>query len=369
MASRKPRSRRQPTADDPSLDPAHVDASGGPGDSSEPAEERGELNALFDSVETPVQAKSTANDYDPQTDIIRLYFNDMGQYSPITAETEREWAIEIEAARNHLDEVFQREAPDSDQELNRIIAEAQANQLEKIGRLVRANLRLVVSIAKKYANRGIAFADLLHEGNIGLMKAAERFDYRRGCRFSTYATWWIRQAITRAVSDHSRTIRLPVHLSENLNKIQRLFQAYSQKYHRNPTLEELAEELGRPVDEIIRILQINLPPYSLQTLVGDDEETQLADLIEDKKAESPYDAAERNEIRELVQAALTPLSERERIVLRLRFGIDTGIEHTLEEIGSLLGLTRERIRQIEMSALQKLRRAESMDPLSDLLSE
>lgn len=312
-------------------------------------------------------AQAHSQEYDPQVDIIRLYFNDMGQYSPITAKTEREWAVAIEDARNHLEEVFEREAPDSDQELNRLIAEARVNLLEKISRLVRANLRLVVSIAKKYANRGIAFADLLQEGNIGLMKAAERFDYRRGCRFSTYATWWIRQAITRAVSDQSRTIRLPVHLSENLNKIQRIFQAYIQKYQRNPTIDEIAEELNRPVDEIIRILQINLPPYSLQTLVGDDEETQLSDLIEDKRAESPYEAAVRNELRELVQAALTPLSERERIVLRLRFGIDTGIEHTLEEIGSLLSLTRERIRQIEMSALQKLRKPEQSDPLEDLL--
>ncbi|MBN1550184.1 sigma-70 family RNA polymerase sigma factor [bacterium] len=296
-------------------------------------------------------------------DTIRMYFHDMGDYKPLNQITEQEWAKEIAEAKQHLDAVLTAAADSVSLENDKKIAEAQNVLNDKINRLVKANLRLVVSIAKRFTNRGMAFSDLLQEGNIGLIKAAERFDWERGCRFSTYATWWIRQAITRAISDQSRTIRLPVHLSETLNKMNRISHQYLQEHRRYPTFDELAQALDRPIEEIIRISQISLGPYSLQTIIGDDEESYLLDFLEDTSTESPFEKTEINELRELVRAALTPLSERERVVLRLRFGIGSGIEHTLEEIGRFLGLTRERIRQIEASALEKLRRPGKSDDL------
>ena len=296
-------------------------------------------------------------------DTIKMYFHDMGDYKPLDAKTEKAWAKDIAVSRENLDEILKRNTTDPDANLDKEITEAQHDFNEKISRLVRANLRLVVSIAKRYINRGQAFSDLLQEGNIGLIKAAERFDWQRGCRFSTYATWWIRQAITRSISDQSRTIRLPVHLSETLNKINRVYHQQFQKLRRTPTMSELSAEIGRPEEEITRILQLNQMPYSLQAMVGDDEETPLGEFLEDKSADSPYDKAEVDDLRNLVRIALTPLTERERIVLRLRFGIGTGVEHTLEEIGRFLGLTRERIRQIEAHALKKLRHPGRMESL------
>ncbi|MBN1356208.1 sigma-70 family RNA polymerase sigma factor [bacterium] len=301
-------------------------------------------------------------------DTIKLYFQDMGSYRPIKAAQERKWAREIAYARAKYESMYAQKGRNSDPDYEVKLARAMEKLNLKISRLVSANLRLVIAVAKRYSNRGYPFADLVQEGNIGLIKAAERFDWQRGCRFSTYAIWWIRQAITRAISDHSRTIRLPVHLSEMLNKMNRISHRLIQQKHRNPTLEELSEEVHRPVDEIRRIVMLNQNTYSLQALVGDDEETPLSDFLPDESAESPIQEAERNELRELVLAALTPLSERERIVLRLRFGIGTGIEHTLEEIGRFLGLTRERIRQIEAHALDKLRRKGGSDDLENYIS-
>ncbi len=299
-------------------------------------------------------------------DTIRMYFHDMGDYKPLSREVENQWAMEITLAKTKLEQTIQEseKASQSEGEVFEKLMMAQDELNEKINRLVRANLRLVVSIAKKYFNRGLAFADLLQEGNIGLIKAAERFDYTKGFRFSTYATWWIRQAITRAISDQSRTIRLPVHLTEILNKINSLSHRLLQKNQRYPSLDEISGEIGRPTDEIERISGLNQKPFSLQSLVGEEEETPLSDFLEDKSVESPMSEAERFELRELVKAALTPLTDREQIILRLRFGIGTGVEHTLEEIGQFLGLTRERIRQIEGNALQKLRRSGS-NPLQD----
>jgi RNA polymerase primary sigma factor len=301
-------------------------------------------------------------------DTIKMYFHDMGSYKPISAEKEKEWAREIAQAREEFEARLHVASQSNEPEAAVAVARAHEKLNLKISRLVRANLRLVIAIAKRYSNRGYPFADLLQEGNIGLIKAAERFDWKRGCRFSTYAIWWIRQAITRAISDYSRTIRLPVHLSEMLNKMNRISHRLIQENYRSPTLEELSKEIGRPIEEIRRIFALNQNPYSLHAMVGDDEETPLCDFLADRSAKSPVVEAEHNELRELVQAALTPLTERERIVLRLRFGIGTGVEHTLEEIGKFLGLTRERIRQIESHALEKLRRRVRSEDLEQYTS-
>ena len=325
--------------------------------------------------DTDIESNPAETEVQPETiessisdDVIRMYFHDLGGYEPLSAKTEIEWAKDIWDAKDNLEKLMASEAPESDAELDGILFEAGERLNGCISRLVRSNLRLVVSIAKRYINRGLAFADLLQEGNIGLIKAAERFDYSRGCRFSTYATWWIRQSITRAISDQSRTIRLPVHLSEMINKINQITQNFVQQNQRTPTAEEVAQAIGRSREEIERLLQIHQTPYSLNTLIGDDEETPLIDFIEDKNSKTPHENAVISELKNRILLALTPLTERERIVLRLRFGIGTGIEHTLEEIGRFLGLTRERIRQIEASALEKLRRAGNPDKLSDYKS-
>jgi len=240
-------------------------------------------------------------------------------------------------------------------EINRevSIGEAKARRAKK--EMVEANLRLVISIAKKYTNRGLQFLDLIQEGNIGLMKAVDKFEYRRGYKFSTYATWWIRQAITRSIADQARTIRIPVHMIETINKLNRISRQMLQEMGREPTPEELAVRMEMPEDKVRKVLKIAKEPISMETPIGDDEDSHLGDFIEDQSVASPIDQATMESLRETTHSVLAQLTPREAKALRMRFGIDMNTDHTLEEVGKQFDVTRERIRQIEAKALRKLR--------------
>jgi len=305
----------------------------------------------------------------PGADTVRAYLREIGRVSLLSADLEVLCAKRLERGQQAAQRVQQwrdEGVLDTVPADERAAAERQiAEGQEAKDLLTEANLRLVVSIAKRYRNRGMAFLDLIQEGNLGLMRAVEKFDYRRGFKFSTYATWWIRQAITRAVADQARTIRIPVHMVETINKVVRVQRQLSQQLGREPTVEEIAERIQFPAERVREIQRISQDTISLSQPIGDEDDFSLSDLIEDQGAEVPVDAATRVLLNEAVQRALLELSEREQEVVRLRFGLDDGRIRTLEEVGRIFGVTRERVRQIEMKTLAKLRQPTVSRPLRD----
>jgi len=307
----------------------------------------------------------------PSGDTVHAYLREIGRVSLLSADLEVLCAKRIEAGHEAAARV---EAWKSEGRMSSVPADerrraerAVREGLEAKDLLTEANLRLVVSIAKRYRNRGMAFLDLIQEGNLGLMRAVEKFDWRKGFKFSTYATWWIRQAITRAVADQARTIRIPVHMVETINKVVRVQRQLSQELGREPSVEEVAVRIQFPVERVREIQRISQDTISLEQPMGSEEDFSLSDVIEDQGAEVPVDAATRVLLNEAVQRALCELSEREQEVVRLRFGLDDGRIRTLEEVGRMFGVTRERVRQIETKTLAKLRQPALSRPLRDYL--
>ncbi|MGI6619877.1 MAG: RNA polymerase sigma factor RpoD [Bacillota bacterium] len=314
--------------------------------SDEDAEEELDLTETGDSDEADTKEEAEDTDIDLSVpegialgDPVRMYLKEIGRVPLLTAEEEVELAKRME------------------------MGDKEAKQ-----RLIESNLRLVVSIAKRYVGRGMLFLDLIQEGNMGLIKAVEKFDYRKGYKLSTYATWWIRQAITRSIADQARTIRIPVHMVETINKLVRTQRQLLQELGREPTAEEIAEEMGLTPERVREIQKIAQEPVSLETPIGEEEDSHLGDFIEDTDALAPAEAASFTLLKEQIEEVLDTLNEREQRVLRLRFGLDDGKARTLEEVGREFGVTRERIRQIEAKALRKLRHPQRSKKLRDYLT-
>ena len=309
-------------------------------------------------------------------DPVRMYLKEIGKVPLLSAEEEIELAKNMEAgavAKEKIAILKSREENATEEELAEIKEEIKNLQKdldagdEAKKRLAEANLRLVVSIAKRYVGRGMLFLDLIQEGNLGLIKAVEKFDYRKGYKFSTYATWWIRQAITRAIADQARTIRIPVHMVETINKLIRVSRQLLQELGREPLPEEIAKEMDMPVERVREILKISQEPVSLETPIGEEEDSHLGDFIQDDNVPVPAEAAAQTLLKEQLDEVLDTLTEREQKVLRLRFGMNDGRARTLEEVGREFDVTRERIRQIEAKALRKLRHPSRSRKLRDYL--
>ncbi|MCR5666854.1 MAG: RNA polymerase sigma factor RpoD [Eubacterium sp.] len=307
-------------------------------------------------------------------DPVRMYLKEIGKVPLLTADEEIDLAQKMEAglqAQEELDQIYDDESidPDADEMKDQMkqLKETIAIGTDAKQKLAEANLRLVVSIAKRYVGRGMLFLDLIQEGNLGLIKAVEKFDYRKGYKFSTYATWWIRQAITRAIADQARTIRIPVHMVETINKLIRVSRQLLQELGREPSPEEIAEEMKMPVERVREILKISQEPVSLETPIGEEEDSHLGDFIQDENVPVPAEAAAFTLLKEQLEEVLDTLTEREKKVLTLRFGLEDGRARTLEEVGKEFNVTRERIRQIEAKALRKLRHPSRSRKLKDYL--
>jgi RNA polymerase primary sigma factor len=299
------------------------------------------------------------------SDPVRMYLNDIGRYRLLTAQEEVQLSMAYEAGLRATARIDKEDELSTEDQAILVATASKGEAAQR--RLVESNLRLVVSIARRYVGRGMALLDLFQEGNLGLMRAVERFDYRRGFRFSTYATWWIRQSITRAIADQGRNIRMPIHIVDTINKLTRAQRDLAQSFGREPTPEELAKELDLPVDRIAELTRIAQDTISLETPVGEEDESTLADFVEDMDAEVPADAATFRLLQENLALALEGLNPREREVLIMRFGLADGRMRTLEEVGEHFKVTRERIRQLETKALAKLRHPEKAKNLQGFL--
>ena len=302
----------------------------------------------------------------PTGDTVRMYLREIGRVGLLSGDEERHLAKSIESGNLAAIQIDERAASLTAIEKRRLLRVVQAGQTAKSD-LIQANLRLVVSIAKRYSGRGMLFLDLIQEGNLGLMRAVDKFDYTKGFKFSTYATWWIRQAITRSIADQARTIRIPVHMVESMNRVLRMQRQMHQELEREATLEELAVRCEMPLDRVRDILRIALDPLSLDSPVGEEDDSNLADFIQDGSVVAPDDAAAKKMLVEAVDEALGELSEREQEIVRMRFGLDDGQARTLEEVGKEFGVTRERVRQIEAKTLAKLRHPLRSQKLKEFL--
>ncbi len=303
-------------------------------------------------------------------DTVRMYLKEIGRVDLLSVDDERRLAQAIDDGNNaaaRLDAVHEGEMLDATEQrrLMRLVHSGQRAKSE----LIQANLRLVVSIAKRYSGRGMQFLDLIQEGNLGLMRAVDKFDHTKGFKFSTYATWWIRQAITRSIADQARTIRIPVHMVESMNRVLRMQRQMHQELEREPTLDELADRCGMTTERIREILRISQDPLSLDSPVGEEDDSNLADFIEDLSVDAPDDVAAKRMLTQAVEEALGELTDREQEIVRMRFGLDDGQARTLEDVGKEFGVTRERIRQIEAKTLAKLRHPMRSQRLKEFLEE
>jgi RNA polymerase primary sigma factor len=329
---------------------------------------REEVEPIEDEVVPPRRLRTTLLDRDASrsigstSDPVRMYLKEIGRVRLLTGPEEVKLAKRIEAGVLAQHRLAEGDLV-NERRLRRDVIDGEYAKSE----LIQANLRLVVSIAKRYVGRGMLFLDLIQEGNLGLMRAVEKFDYVKGFKFSTYATWWIRQAITRAIADQARTIRIPVHMVESINRVMRVQRQMTQELEREPTVEELAEKVGLPSSRVREIHRIAQDPLSLDSPVGEEDDSNLADFLADTQAEAPSDAAARRMLVQAVDEALDDLNDREKEVVRLRFGLVDGQPRTLEEVGKEFGVTRERIRQIESKTLAKLRHPQRSQKLRDYL--